>query len=193
MQDAEGIRNQYLHWFVVQNRDSNASGEFDREAEELATFSTSPWSDIPSDQRGTKNLKTYLANTLCKRICETFPDMQEKVKQLLQTEISKRQAYGTPRLDFSQRLAYLTGIVKTFQDLTYRALKSPGELPSDDLKLRGLTEREKIRFTQDMTENGHLHKFLEINAPIEIQDDSVEVSLDHEVSHVVSWLPVCCM
>lgn len=115
--------------------------------------------------------------------------MQEKIKELLQTEISNREGYGSARLDHSQRLAYLTDIVKNLQDLSYKALKLPGELPTNDLKLRGITEQEKDRFTKDMTANGHLHQFLDIGLPIESYDggDAPKFGYDAQRISIVSW------
>jgi Dynamin central region len=158
----------------VQNRGPRAPADFNREQEEIATFSKDPWLEIPPDQRGTPDLKKYLANLLCRRIREAFPAMQDTAGRLLQVERSKRQKFGKERIDHGQRLAYLMDIVKNFQDLSAKALSSPGDLPLDDLKLRGLTETEKERFAMDMMQNGHRYKFLEAEQAVVSEYDSDE-------------------
>ena len=161
----------------MQNRGPKPPADFNREQEEMETFSQDPWLEIPPDQRGTPDLKKYLANLLCRRIREAFPAMQDTAGRLLHVERSKRQKFGKERVDHGQRLAYLMDIVKNFQDLSAKALSSPGDLPLDNLKLRGQTEIEKERFATDMMQNGHRYKFLEIDQAVESEyhsDDSNE-------------------
>ena len=69
----DGMTGKILRWHVVQNRPANPSDTFDREREEIKTFSKDPWLRLPPDQRGTPMLKTYLANILCQRIRAAFP------------------------------------------------------------------------------------------------------------------------
>lgn len=157
------------HWFAVQNRPEKATPSFDREAEERKTFSKASWAGIPEEQRGTANLKRYLADLLCRRIRESFPTMQEKVSKMLKEEIKCKSSLGKARETHSERLNYLMSIVNEYQDLAIKSLKSPGELPMDSVKLRGMARKLNLDFNDRMMEHGVRHKFLDIGQPVETE------------------------
>jgi len=157
------------HWFAVQNRPKNPPPSFDRETEERKTFSNASWAGLPEQQRGTVNLKRYLADFLCRRIRESFPTMQEKVRKMLDDEVNRLEGFGKPRVEHSDRINYLMGIVNRYQDLANKSLKSPGELPKDSVKLRGMTRKLNMEFNDKMLKYGVRYKFLAIGDPIEME------------------------
>jgi hypothetical protein len=162
-------------WFVVQNSGPKGSASFDLKQEDSATFGKNPWSDIPVQQRGTAMLKKFLANLLCRRIRETFPTMQRKIGELLELERSRLTQLGDPRPEHSDRQNYLVSIAEKFRSLSRQALRSPEELPSDDMKLRGLAKRARDEFAQEIEKNGHYYMFSEIGGPLDttnLQDDA---------------------
>jgi hypothetical protein len=165
---------------VVRNRSPKDLPSVDREAAEVETFSQEPWLEIPEKQRGTSMLKRYLASVLSRRIRESFPVMQDTVSKLLQAERLKRKEFGDARSEPSQRLTYLLNIVKEYQDIASKALRQPGELSKDSIKLRGLTHKENDRFTYDMMNNGHYFEFLDIGGEVETLGIPDEDSDDSE-------------
>lgn len=76
-------------------------------------------------------------------------------------------------------------IVKTFQDMASQALHSPGDLPSDNMKLRGVTGKRNGIFAQYMMTSGHYYNFLEIGLPIEEECDSDDPDADQKPT--ASW------
>ncbi|KAH6666614.1 P-loop containing nucleoside triphosphate hydrolase protein [Halenospora varia] len=175
VRDREGIPDKTVKWFVVHNRGPQASASYDREHEENTTFGKDPWTEVPEEQRGTAMLKKHLANLLCQRIRDAFPGMLNTVTKLLEAERTHRQSFGEPRNDHSQKLSYLASVVGRFQTLALQSLRSPGDLPSDSMKLRGLSEKEKAAFAEDIMENGECFKFLKIGEDVVVpqkQDDS---------------------
>jgi len=170
-------------WFVVQNRGPKAQDSFDREREEKTTFSKRPWNEIPVEQRGTTMLKKFLASLLCRRILETFPIMQRKIGDLLVRERARLTQLGDPRPEHSDRQVYLVSIAEKFQSLANQALRSPEELPADDMKLRGRVQKANREFAQAMREHGHFYRFFEIEEsadPAHLQDgpDSASQALE---------------
>jgi hypothetical protein len=154
-------------------------------------FNRTPWLEIPSDQRGTQMLKRHLAELLCRRIREAFPGMEETVSKLLEAEKMKRKNYGDARSGRRECAAYLMNIANSYHDYAKKALSAPGDLPFDDIKLRGQTEAEKEQFTINMMQNGLKHRFVEIGNPIELEydpDDSDSEDDDTQRMSVVSHL-----
>ena len=148
-------------YFVVQNQHPDAPSS-DREEEENKTFGKELWLGIPTDRRGTSALKQYLANTLCKRIREVFPGMKVTIKRLLVAERDILEELGDARPEHEDRHAYLRKIARRYQTLAYQALRAPDELPSDDMKLRGIVQTAHENFAEDVTNNGHLYSFQSI-------------------------------
>jgi hypothetical protein len=162
VENSEATTGQPLRhgWFVVQNRGLRDDPSlFDREKAERLTFSKEPWLKIEEKRRGTTNLKTFLSNFLCQRIREGFPKMLESMEGLLDDQIAHLNAMGSPRPTRGLQRAYLVNITQRFQTLATQALKSPENLPSEDMKLRGRVERAKDKFAEDLRLRGHLYEF----------------------------------
>ncbi len=149
-------------WFVVQNRGLDPTSRLDREEAERRTLSNRPWVDIPEQQRGTAKLKTFLANILCRRIRQSFPEMHRTIAKLLAAENELLTKLGPSREELAQQRQYLQAIVGRYQQLAYYALNSPEELDSDNMKLRGLSHHATESFAEEMRRNGNLYEFVEI-------------------------------
>jgi hypothetical protein len=161
-------------WFVVHNLPKDALPTLNHEEEERATFSRDPWLEIHPKQRGTAELKKFLANTLSSRIRKAFPEVQRRIKALLDTENVYLRSLGQERPSHEQRRAYLHSIVGRYQRLAQDALTAPFKLPSDAMKLRGLTQKAMQDFADNMRLKGHLYKFVDVS---EIKDNG-EPSMD---------------
>lgn len=151
-------------WFVVQNRghrDDRSS--FNREKAERSTFSKEPWLNIEERRRGTTNLKTFLSNLLCRSIREGFPGMQNAVQERLVQERKSLSALGKPRPTPGLQRAYISDIALRFQTLAGYALNDPQNLPSVDMKLRGMADRAKDEFAEELRLRGHLYDFFTIS------------------------------
>jgi len=169
VQNKQGTSGKPLHhgWFVVRNRgDEESSSSFDRKEAEKSTFNKKPWLKIPERRRGTANLKHFLSELLCQRIREGFPGMLETMQTLLNDEVVRLNAMGDPRPNLESQRAYLVGITQRFQTLALQALKSPEDLPSDEMNLRGNAERAKSKFARDLRSQGHFYEFSDINPAI---------------------------
>lgn len=169
VQTKQGTSGKPLHhgWFVVQNRgDEDSSSLFDREKAEKSTFDKKPWLEISEKRRGTANLKNFLSVLLCQRIRESFPGMLEFMQTRLSDEVAYLRAMGSPRPTLESQRAYLVGITQRFQTLATQALKTPEDLPTDEMNLRGKAERAKSRFARDLRSHGHFYEFSDINTPI---------------------------
>lgn len=147
---------------MVQNRGEDPSSPLDREQAEKTTLSKRPWADIPEQQRGTAKLKIFLANILCRRIRESFPEMHRTIAKLLATEKECLAQLGKARSKPAQRREYLRTLLGRYQELAYYALKSPEELASDDMKLRGMAHHAAERFAEEMRRNGNYYEFLDV-------------------------------
>lgn len=88
--------------------------------------------------------------------------MKDKVETLLHEEKLRRKILGDSRSKKEQRRNFLIGIVKDFQDFAKKALRSPGDLPEDDMKLRGMTFKQNKQFATSLSSDGHFYKFLDI-------------------------------
>jgi hypothetical protein len=88
--------------------------------------------------------------------------MQSTVTAKLQEEKLHRKSLGESRTEYSQRLAHLLTISQRYQDLAKKSLSTPDALPRADLKLRGQSKKAIKLYTEEMTSNGHYHKFLAI-------------------------------
>lgn len=162
VQTNEGTSGKPLHhgWFVVRNRGQKDDPvSFDREKAERTMFSKGPWVNIEERRRGTAKLKSFLSNLLCRRIREGFPGMQTAVQCRLAQEKERLHRLGEPRGSHNLRMAYLFGITQRFQNLVEQALRSPEDLPFEDLKLRGKIERAKDEFAENLRLHGHLYDF----------------------------------
>ncbi|KFY41097.1 hypothetical protein V494_03202 [Pseudogymnoascus sp. VKM F-4513 (FW-928)] len=155
-------------WFVVQNKKLNAPSSFDREEAEDATLSNGLWATIPNRQRGTAALKKFLAYSLCKRIREVFPSMKSRIMHLLEEQRKILTQLGDERPTLNEQHKYLREIARRYQFLAYHALNSPEELPSDEMKLRGLTRTAAESFADKVKSEGHLYSFQDIGAPEDI-------------------------
>jgi hypothetical protein len=149
-------------WFVVQNRGQNPASRLEREQAEKTTLSKPPWVDIPEQQRGTAKLKVFLANMLCTRIREAFPEMHRTIAKSLAAEKDTLAILGVDRTDHAQRREYLKTLVARYQELAGWALKSPEELAFDEMKLRGMAQHAAESFAEEMRLNGNSFEFLEI-------------------------------
>ena len=178
MLDGEGIARKHLRWHVVRNRHPGAPISFDRELEESKFFSQMPWLEIPKEQRGSLALKNYVGKLLCNRIRTGFPELQRTVKDKLQEEEARLVRLGKPRGNIYLKSNYLRDIVKTYEDLARKALTSPAELPSDELKLRGVTRTMEADFAIMMEREGHHYKFLEIGQEVEADWSTEESDSD---------------
>lgn len=147
---------------MVQNRGPDPASRLDREQAEKTTLSKPPWVDIPEQQRGTAKLKVFLANILCTRIREAFPKVRKTIAKSLATEKDLLARLGNGRTDPAQQREYLLSLVGRYQDLAHCALKSPEELASDDMKLRGMACHAAESFAEEMRRNGNFFEFLEI-------------------------------
>lgn len=153
-------------WFVVQNRGyRNTSSSFDREEAERSTFGKGPWLKIEERRRGTTNLKVFLSHLLSRRIREGFPDMQNAVQARLKQEQAKLAALGKARPKPALQRAYLSAIALKFQTLAGDALNKPQDLPSVDMKLRGMADAAKDDFAEELRLRGHLYDFFPITGP----------------------------
>lgn len=162
----EGVMGKPLRhgWYVVRNRGPRDDPlSFDRDEVENSLFSLKPWCDIEKGRRGTSMLKIFLSNLLCQRIRDSFPRMQKVVDKLLEDELNHLNTFGNPRETIADQRAYLVAITQKFQDLAKQALKSPEDLPSDNMKLRGLVETSKSSFATKMRQSGHLYEFIDPN------------------------------
>ncbi|KAH6712291.1 P-loop containing nucleoside triphosphate hydrolase protein [Leptodontidium sp. MPI-SDFR-AT-0119] len=148
-------------WFVVQNLPEHST--LDQEAEEKATFRQDPWIEIPAKQRGTAELKKFLANTLSSRIRKAFPEVQKRLKGLLADEHQKLKDLGEERPTSDRRRQYLLKILGRYQELARDSLTAPERLPSDAMKLRGMTRKAMQDFADRMELSGHLHDFINID------------------------------
>jgi hypothetical protein len=169
VKEGDGIAGKFLRWHVVRNRDPKPSASFNREEAEAALFSQDPWLEIPEEQRGTPNLKNYLGRLLCKRIREGFPALQTSVHDKLQEQQIRLKFLGKPRETHAQQQGYLRDIVKTYEDLAGKALRSPAELSCDEIKLRGLTQTMNADFAKTMGKEGHKYQFLDIGQDVEAE------------------------
>ncbi|KAH7360322.1 P-loop containing nucleoside triphosphate hydrolase protein [Rhexocercosporidium sp. MPI-PUGE-AT-0058] len=149
-------------WFVVQNLPEDST--LDQETEEMTTFRQEPWIEIPAKQRGTAELKKFLANTLSSRIRKAFPDVQKKLKVLLAHEHQKLTALGEERPTADRRREYLLKILGRYQELARDSLMAPERLPSDAMKLRGMTQSAMQNFADRMEFSGHFHDFVNIDS-----------------------------
>lgn len=150
-------------WFVVQNRGyRDTSSPFDREKAERSTFSKDPWLKIEERRRGTTKLKKFLSNLLSRRIREGFPWMQKAMEVRLEQERKKLADLGTPRPSRGSQKAHLSAIALKFQTLAGNALNNPQDLPSVDMKLRGMADGAKDDFAEELRLRGHLYDFFPI-------------------------------
>lgn len=133
-----------------------------REEQEKATFSSGPWLEIPARQRGTTELKRFLAQLLSSRIRKAFPEAQRRLRELLAEEQMHLKTFGNERLKAEQRRDYIHNIVLKYQDLARDALTAPERLPTDEMKLRGLTQKIFQEFAKTMEREGHFYNFVDV-------------------------------
>ncbi|KAK1707491.1 vacuolar sorting protein VPS1 [Colletotrichum lupini] len=146
-------------WFVVRNRSDADDEEFDFKEAERKLFSRSPWDRIPENRRGSVQLQKYLGNLLCAQIRGNFPAIQESVRKLLSDAKDSRKSLGEPRPNHSLRQRYIRDVVEKYHTVATKALKSPGSLAKDSLRVRGLVRRANESFTAQMLARGHTHAF----------------------------------
>lgn len=173
---------------MVRNRHPNPSPSFNREEAEAALFSQHPWLEIPEEQRGTPNLKSFLGSLLSKRIREGFPALRASVDDKLQEQEVRLKSLGKPRGSPALQQAYLRDIVKAYEDLAGKALRSPAELPCDEIKLRGFTQSMNAGFAKMMGRQGHKYQFLDIGQDIEAawSPDGSDTELETRTVNIVS-------
>lgn len=172
-------------WFVVQNLPEDAPPTSELQEEERATFSRDPWLEIPAKQRGTAELKKFLANTLSSRIRKAFPELQRRIKDLLTKENDYFTSLGDERPNRERRREYLLNIVGRYQELARDALTSPERLPSDTMKLRGLTQKAMRNFAQDIKSKGHFYDFVNVSE-IGLSVESATAPLYKEIRYQIS-------
>ncbi|KAL2066683.1 hypothetical protein VTL71DRAFT_2755 [Oculimacula yallundae] len=154
-------------WFVVRNLPQDS--KLDQETEEATMFRREPWIEIPVKQRGTAELKKFLANTLSSRIRKAFPDVQKKLKVRLTDEHSRLAGLGEERPSADRRREYLLKILGRYQELARDSLMAPERLPSDTMKLRGMTQSAMQGFADRMESDGHFHNFVNIDDEVDIE------------------------
>lgn len=146
----------------MQNRGREHASRLDREQAEKTTLGKPLWVDIPEQQRGTAKPKIFLANILCRRIREAFPKMCKALAELLAKEKKLSAQLGGGRTDPAEQREYLISLGGSYQELAHYALKSPEELASDEMKLRGMVHHAAESFANEMRRNGNFFDFVEI-------------------------------
>jgi hypothetical protein len=68
-------------------------------------------------------------------------------------------ALGKPRPTITNQVAYLVEFAQKFHALAEKTLKSPEDLPRDEMKLRGKIQMANYEFSNDMIKYGHLYEF----------------------------------
>jgi hypothetical protein len=93
--------------------------------------------------------------------------MQKSISGLLAIEHAILRKLGDPRPTPTQRLQYIYKIVREYHYMAHKALNSPQDLPSADMKLRGFTRQASDDFAEAIKTKGHLHKFMEIGTSVD--------------------------
>ena len=166
---ARNTEKKFHHgWFVVRNRTPSeivANIEHSERLEkEQAFFNEKPWSELPSNRRGTEALRAYLAELLCSRIEKGFPQLLKEITVLQTLTVSELGAMGTARLTVEQKRSYLTKIAQDFKDQASHSLLGR----YDSTMIAGTKLRMKIveaneSFAYDMRTNGHSLPFVDQN------------------------------
>lgn len=87
--------------------------------------------------------------------------MQKAIEEMLVAEEVSLQGLGNPRPDRQQRLQYLLHIVREYDSMAVQALSFPENLPSTDMKLRGLERKLAEDFKRDIENQGSFYQFLD--------------------------------
>ena len=164
-------RDKPLHhgWFVVRNRTPSeveqGLGPLERFQKEKDFFTEPPWSNLPEERRGTQALKKYLAELLCTRIEQAFPDFLKTIQASRDSAASELQSLGVGRATIEQKRAYLTRIAHDFNSLATQGLRGRYDgLTGNDMKLRMKIRDANDGFVLEMNENGHFLPFVEQTA-----------------------------
>jgi hypothetical protein len=114
------------------------------------------------------------------RIRQGFPTLQGIIRDKLREQEARLESLGQSRESRAQQLDYLRNIVKTYEDLAGKALRSPAELSSNQIKLRGFTQTRNAEFAKMMVKMGHMYQFLEIGQEVESDWSPAESEFDPE-------------
>lgn len=136
-------------------------------------------------------LKKFLANILCRRIREAFPDMRRNITTLLTAEKHKLAQLGDPRPGAHQRRQYLNKVVRNYHELAQQALKSPEELPSSAMKLRGMVYHAAEAFAAEMRTSGNLYEFVDIEETEKNPRQLLRPLEYHHVCYLSTSAPHC--
>lgn len=88
--------------------------------------------------------------------------MKSRIMHLLAEERKTLAQLGDERPTRNEQHKYLREIARRYQALAYHALNSPEELPSDEMKLRGLTRTAAELFADTVKNEGHLYSFQDV-------------------------------
>ncbi|KAH7259113.1 P-loop containing nucleoside triphosphate hydrolase protein [Fusarium redolens] len=116
--------------FVVCNK------SLESRVNEEQIFNREPWSQIYSGRRGSTKLKDHLGDILTSEIERVFPKLERDIQSRLQEKEARLKVMGEPRLDWSQKQAYLNLFVRKYSSKCTLALRRPGLLESETMDLR---------------------------------------------------------
>jgi DNA-directed RNA polymerase subunit F len=88
--------------------------------------------------------------------------MKSRIMHLLAEQRKMLAQLGDERPTPNEQHKYLREIARRYQALAYHALNSPEELPSDEMKLRGLTRTAAELFADTVKNEGHLYSFQDV-------------------------------
>ncbi|KAI9831563.1 MAG: hypothetical protein M1819_004794 [Sarea resinae] len=154
-------------WFVVRNRTPaevrDGIGSDERHKREQAFFSEQPWIQLPENRRGSRALKLYLANLLCKRIEEVFPTLAKEIKERKESTEHQLAKLGQSRKNPRQRRTFLTSLSQQIHAISREVIDGRYDQVFDkkDLKLRMLVRQANDEFSDEM-EMGHYVPFSDI-------------------------------
>ncbi|KAI6778217.1 uncharacterized protein J7T54_004112 [Emericellopsis cladophorae] len=153
------------NWFVVRNRHRKDPKSLELSVAEARLFNKSPWTAIPETRRGTARLRHYLSNVLAGRIRKSFPQMQDRLRELLSRAKAGRDALGDPRTTIRDHQRFLRGIVSVYESLADKSLSSPWLLQDKVMRVRGEVKQLNDEFAQKMLDRGRKYPFETLTAP----------------------------
>ncbi|KAI8183871.1 hypothetical protein K4K51_013041 [Colletotrichum sp. SAR 10_75] len=146
-------------WFVTRSRSERDDEDFDLQKAEMTLFDKPPWNNLRDERRGSVMLKRYLANLLCSKMREDFPDIQENTTKLLGTARRSREILGAARSSHHLRQLYLRDAVERFHAIAKMSLNSPGHLSEWEMMVRSQLRNSSNFFTESIRERGHAYRF----------------------------------
>ncbi|KAF4448033.1 hypothetical protein F53441_8508 [Fusarium austroafricanum] len=122
-------------------------------------FNREPWSQISSERRGSTKLKDHLGDILTSEIQRAFPKLERDIQSRLKEKDASLKDIGDPRLEKSQKLAYLNHFVRKYSSSCTLALRRPGLLKSETMDLRQELNVMNTQFDNVMRWVGGFWKF----------------------------------